>query len=135
MEEPKDKRTKEWKEWKKNFDKSNTEGLGDLVEKVTKATGIKKAVEFFTPEGEDCGCNERKQKLNKVRLRFKPVRCFTEHTYNRWTEFRTHKGDLNNEQVKLIHEVFEQLFARTFARKSCCYEGFIKEINKVYEAY
>lgn len=42
MKEPKDKRTKAWKEWKQNFDKKNSIGLGDVVEKVTKATGIKK---------------------------------------------------------------------------------------------
>ena len=44
MKEPKDKRTKEYKEWKKKFNKENTLGLGDIVVKVTEATGIKKAV-------------------------------------------------------------------------------------------
>mgnify|MGYP003123993136 FL=1 len=62
MNEPKDKRTKEYKEWKKKFNKENTIGLGDIVEKVTEATGIKKAVKFIA--GEDCGCNERKEKMN-----------------------------------------------------------------------
>ena len=55
MEAPKDKRTKAYKEWKKKFNKENTIGLGDLVEKVTEATGIKKAVKFIA--GEDCGCD------------------------------------------------------------------------------
>ena len=41
-----DKRTKEYKEWKANFDASSV-GLGDSIEKVTEATGIKKAVKFI----------------------------------------------------------------------------------------
>ena len=57
MKEPKDKRTKAYKEWKQNFDKAS-DGLGDTIEKITKATGIKKVVEWAA--GEDCGCDERK---------------------------------------------------------------------------
>jgi len=39
-------------------------GLGDTIEKFTKATGIKKVVEKITGE-KDCGCKERKEALNK----------------------------------------------------------------------
>ena len=46
--------------------KSNeSKGLGDSIEKITKATGIKKVVEKVTGE-KDCGCNKRKEKLNKM---------------------------------------------------------------------
>ena len=58
-----DKRTKEYKEWKAKHTQAS-EGLGDTVEKITKATGIKKAVKFIA--GEDCGCDERKVKLNEM---------------------------------------------------------------------
>ena len=34
-----DKRTKEYKEWKKNYDNFD-KGLGDKVEKVFKKTGV-----------------------------------------------------------------------------------------------
>ena len=40
-----------------------SKGLGDSIEKFTKATGIKKIVEKVNP---DCGCNGRKEKLNKL---------------------------------------------------------------------
>ena len=77
MEAPKDKRTKAYKEWKKKFNKENTIGLGDLVEKVTEATGIKKAVKFIA--GEDCGCDERKEKMNSIPiLKRRNVNCLTE---------------------------------------------------------
>ena len=40
------------------------QGLGDLVEEVTKRTGIKSLVEKVT--GKDCGCDKRRDKLNKL---------------------------------------------------------------------
>tara|TARA_R100000315_G_C5121257_1_gene69262 strand:- start:379 stop:558 length:180 start_codon:yes stop_codon:yes gene_type:complete len=40
-------------------------GLGDLIEKITKTTGIKKLVEKIKGE-EDCGCDRRKYYLNKA---------------------------------------------------------------------
>ena len=43
-----------------------SKGLGDTIEKITKATGIKKVdnkVNKIT--GKDCGCNKRKEALNK----------------------------------------------------------------------
>ena len=54
-----DKRSKEYKDWKKQ---QPVEGLGDVIEKVTEATGIKKAIKWLA--GDDCGCDERKEKLN-----------------------------------------------------------------------
>ena len=42
-------------------------GLGDTIEKFTKATGIKKVVDTVAKAtGKDCGCNKRKQALNKA---------------------------------------------------------------------
>ena len=39
-------------------------GLGDTIERFTKATGIKKVVETVTGK-KDCGCKKRKEALNK----------------------------------------------------------------------
>ena len=45
--------------------KSN--GLGDSIEKIVKATGIKKVVNAVSKAtGRDCGCNKRKQTLNRL---------------------------------------------------------------------
>ena len=42
-------------------------GLGDSIEKFTKATGIKSAVNKVSNAiGKDCGCNERRDSLNRV---------------------------------------------------------------------
>ena len=42
-------------------------GLGDTIEKITKATGIKKVVETVSKAvGKDCGCAKRKETLNRL---------------------------------------------------------------------
>ena len=44
-----------------------SKGLGDTIEKITKATGIKKVVDKVSEvTNKDCGCNKRKEKLNKM---------------------------------------------------------------------
>ena len=46
---------------------NKSRGLGDSIEKVTKATGIKSLMEIATQRMgmKDCGCNKRKAWLNK----------------------------------------------------------------------
>lgn len=44
-----------------------SKGLGDTIEKVTTATGIKKVVETVSKaSGKDCGCAKRKDALNRM---------------------------------------------------------------------
>ena len=42
--------------------KMESKGLGDSIEKFIKIIGVKKIVNSIT---DDCGCDERKEKLNK----------------------------------------------------------------------
>lgn len=42
-------------------------GLGDAIEAVTEATGVKAVVEKVSKAtGKDCGCGRRRDKLNKM---------------------------------------------------------------------
>ena len=41
-----------------------SKGFGDTVEKFTKATGIKRVVDTISKG--DCGCNKRKDSLNRM---------------------------------------------------------------------
>ncbi len=42
-------------------------GLGDSIEKFTKATGIKSVVNKVSSAiGKDCGCDERRDSLNRA---------------------------------------------------------------------
>jgi len=50
---------------------TKSKGLGDTIEKFTIATGIKSFTDILAEKGafgpkKDCGCNKRKEKLNKV---------------------------------------------------------------------
>ena len=45
---------------------TQSKGLGDTIQKITKATGIKKVVATVAKAtGKDCGCGKRKQNLNE----------------------------------------------------------------------
>jgi hypothetical protein len=42
-------------------------GLGDTVEKIAKATGLAGVAKVITEvTGKDCGCDKRKEMLNKA---------------------------------------------------------------------
>jgi len=44
-----------------------SKGLGDSIEKLTKATGVKSVVEKVAKAtGKDCGCNKRRDTLNRM---------------------------------------------------------------------
>jgi len=60
---------------KKRTTKKKSEGLGDTIEKITEATGIKAAVKWLA--GDDCGCEERKAKLNSL-WRYTQPKCLQE---------------------------------------------------------
>ena len=47
--------------------KEKSKGLGDTIEKITTATGIKKIVDTVAKvTNKDCGCKARKDALNRA---------------------------------------------------------------------
>jgi hypothetical protein len=47
--------------------KMKSRGLGDIIESFTKATGIKKVVDKLSQGlNVPCGCQQRKESLNKM---------------------------------------------------------------------
>ena len=49
------------------MEEKKSKGLGDTIEKITKATGIKKVVEKVSETtGKDCGCAKRQNTLNRL---------------------------------------------------------------------
>jgi|SRR5690554_5907967 len=102
-----DKRTKEYKEWKE----SQSKGLGDVVEDITKATGIKKVV------GDCKGCEERKEKLNNLSERIKRIlriskpNQFNEEQAAQWDAFmnRDNKDTITMEQQQLIVNIAKDI--------------------------
>ena len=85
-----DKRTKAYRQCLEQ--EAAEKSLGDYVEDFTEATGIKKAVEWFSElTGIDCGCEERKEKLNNLfRRRRRVVNCMTKKQFVEWEHIRNH---------------------------------------------
>ena len=49
------------------MENNKSKGLGDSIEKITKATGIKKVVDTVSKVvKKDCGCDKRKDTLNRM---------------------------------------------------------------------
>ena len=65
-------------------------GLGDSVQAIAIALGIKRMVDWFNEKtGLDCGCETRRDYLNK-RFRYGVMNglCMTVQEFNAWEEFR-----------------------------------------------
>ena len=130
-----DKRTKAYKEWKAKYE-NQSKGLGDTVEKITEATGIKKAVKFLA--GEDCGCDERKDKLNYLFPYQKP-NCFTEKEYNYLDEyFASRPNKLTVEKQTEVLAIYNRVFndKRELSSCSTCFlNGVHKKLERLFKEY
>lgn len=111
------------------------------MEKITKVTGIKAVVKFIA--GEDCGCDERKEKLNKITLwsAHRAPLCLTQEEYDYWTQ-HTAKGQhkLNREALLWIVKIWNRVF-QTRKKYSPCtcnpdaWQRMITDINLLYDTY
>lgn len=134
MEEPKDKRTKAYKQWKENQEKSS-KGLGDTVAKVTKATGIEKAVKFVL--GQDCGCDERKEKLNEI-FPYKKPECLFEVEYNYLDIFfKQFNGIVKASDQVLLYRIYNRVFHQKKEASGCssCVAQVVRELKNYFNYY
>ena len=119
--------------------KAPSKGLGDTIEKITEATGIKKAVEVFAKAtGIDCGCEERKVKLNNLIPYRRKVNCLNESDYNMLTEFlKPTKGSLTPNEQWAIAGIYERVFSVKLDASNCasCWRDTLGELRKVYNEY
>ena len=129
-----DKRTKKYKEWKANQEKAS-KGLGDTVAKVTEATGIDKAVKFVL--GQDCGCDERKEKLNEIFPYNKPE-CLFESEYNYLDSFfKEFNGTVKASDQVLLYRVYNRVFHQKKETGSCpdCVRQVVRELKNYFSYY
>jgi hypothetical protein len=122
---------------------TTSKGLGDTVEKITKATGIKAVVDAFADAtGLDCGCDARKEKLNKLfPYKRAEVLCLEESEYKVLDEFF---ASFNGNEIKLEYQKpLSSIHARVFQHKmyvpcSCApreWQNHINDLRGIYEAY
>ena len=117
-------------------------GLGDTIAKITKATGIDKLAKKVL--GDDCGCEERRKKLNQMFPNFRNIRQFTEDEMKKIKEFQEsyvtiqqNLGQLSiaklrlNQQLESLDKSKEDL-QNKFTKTQKDEQKFIEEITKKY---
>jgi len=115
---------------------------GDDIEKFTKATGIKKVVDTFAElTGIDCGCDARKEKLNKLFPKKTQPLCLEEGEYTTLKEFFK---EFNGRELRpRYHEALSRIHSRVFQHKfyipcTCNpkeWKRHIDDLSKVYGEY
>lgn len=110
-------------------------GLGDTIEIVLEKTGIAKVAKWLL--GEDCGCEERKEKLNKLFPYAKP-KCLTEEEFTYLTESKVLAKNvlIPSEQRELL-TIYNRVFSQKRQPTSCgsCLREVVNGLNKVINEY
>ncbi len=108
-----------------------SEGVGDTIEKIAKKTGIKKVVGWIA--GKDCGCQERKDKLNRI-FRYK-AECMIQSEYEWFKQYKKRHNPKNysKEDVHTLVMTFTRIFKRRPSVCSNC-NGAVKVMGDIYEA-
>lgn len=133
-----DKRTKTYKELKAAFDRKKAnekfnEGLGDVVESITEATGVKKVMKGIF--GDDCGCEDRKRKLNKV-FSFNTVSCIEEEDYKWLVSFlQPGRTRIRPEQQQRLVNINNYVFGDRKEVSNCpsCVRALMNRLLKYLE--
>tara|TARA_R110002072_G_scaffold40852_2_gene115261 strand:+ start:598 stop:1017 length:420 start_codon:yes stop_codon:yes gene_type:complete len=132
-QESKKAQSKETSSKPKGKPKKKSKGLGDSIEKAIPKP-VKKIVEAIA--GEDCGCEKRKEWLNK---RFPYFNPFSEADKLLWTETlepALRKNKLVGNEQELVIDLYERTFRKRHKKTRCgsCVEARMIELEKAYEA-
>ena len=113
-----------------------SKGLGDTIEQITTVTGIKAVVDKISEvTGINCGCEERKELLNKIWTYRKP-NCLSFESIEWLSSFLPNRPEqLTIKQQEKLKEIYKETFNIDFQTTSCgsCWRDMIREIEKVYE--
>jgi len=111
---------------------TKSKGLGDSIEKALKVTGIDKVAKKIL--GDDCGCEERKKKLNQM---FPYARPFTEDELSIYESVlpRIQGGRINGQDQDIMVKLYNKVFNANKKRSSCtpCVKETLDKLEKVYK--
>lgn len=130
----------DYNKFKANFEyhkARSSKGLGDTVEKITKATGIKKAVDTIAEALDtDCGCDKRKKKLNDLFPYLMPE-LLTEDEFN-FLDL-TFKNETNQiKDPERILEIYNRVFKDKKKMTNCspCFVNTVyNKLKAIYNEY
>lgn len=115
----------------KKSTKKTSKGLGDTIEKVAKATGIDKIVEAVA--GDDCGCQERKAKLNKL---FPYYKTFNARDLKMYEEKLMHiSTEISGTEQRLAIDLYQRVTGRrqTFSKCPSCVIKMMEQLKTIHE--
>lgn len=116
--------------------KRKAQGLGDTVESILKATHVDKLAKFVL--GEDCGCDERKKKLNELWSYKKKPLCLNEDEYLWLSEGGLKKAESSLVDSMLMQKIHNRVFQTgNLEYTSCasCLRDQYYDLEKVYNTY
>ena len=120
---------------KKKKTSTKSKGLGDTVEKALKTTKLDKVAKWVL--GEDCGCEERKQKLNDL-FPFGKAECLTEQEYE-WLKvwYDSGSNSMNIVQQRELTKIFNRVFHKKTNVTNCnkCVLDKVRKLRKVFDTY
>lgn len=111
---------------------TKSKGLGDSIEKALKATGIDKVAKAIL--GDDCGCQERKEALNKL---YPYSRQFTEDEIKIYEDVisRVRGSVITGEDQAIMVKLYNKVFKANKRPSRCtsCIQETLAKLKKVYE--
>lgn len=110
-------------------------GLGDTVEQVLETTGIGKVAKWIL--GEDCGCNERKEKLNKL-FPYRKINCLTEEEHEILTIFFSRNtNEISPADQYALLGVYNRVLNVKQQPTSCssCWRDIVNQLKVIYKEY
>lgn len=130
----------DYNKFKANFEyhkARSSKGFGDTVEKITKATGIKKAVDTIAEAlDKDCGCDKRKKKLNELFPYLMPE-LLTEDEFN-FLDL-TFKNESNTiKDPERILQIYNRVFKDKKKMTNCspCFVNTVyNKLKAIYNEY
>lgn len=111
-----------------------SKGLGDDIEKVTTALGIKAVVESLF---DDCGCEKRKEVLNKM-FPYHRTECLTEAEFQYLDLFFVlEKNTISQQEKIMLLTIFNRVFnqKRQMSNCSSCWVEIVDKLKSIYTEY
>tara|TARA_R110000803_G_scaffold22170_3_gene55378 strand:+ start:458 stop:811 length:354 start_codon:yes stop_codon:yes gene_type:complete len=111
-----------------------SKGLGDTIAKVTEVTGMDKVAKFIL--GEDCGCDERRKKLNRQYPNFKNLECLNENEYEYLATYFSNNSEQPSTKIKVI-TIYNRVFSDNITLGSCsqCFPDVKQNLKYVFDSY
>ena len=114
---------------------AQSEGLGDTVEKVLEVTRVAKLAKWLL--GEDCGCDERKAKLNSL-FPYRKPKCLLKDEHEFLSEwFNEKRYTMKPTEQKRMLEIYNRVFTVNMQPTSCgsCLRDVMNKLEILYNSY